>query len=50
MCSNDDMWIVLDWNTRATDFYERYGASVDKEWLNVKMEEVALTTFAVSIQ
>lgn len=40
------MWIVLDWNSRAIDFYERIGASVEKEWLTVKMEAAALAKFA----
>ena len=40
------MWIVLDWNTRAINFYEKIGASIEKEWLTVKMEAVALDKFA----
>ena len=40
------MWIVLDWNTKAIDFYEKIGASIEKEWLTVKMENVALSKFA----
>lgn len=31
------MWQVLDWNTPAVDFYEQYGATVEKEWWNVKL-------------
>lgn len=27
-------WQVLDWNTPAIRFYERYGASIASEWLN----------------
>jgi GNAT superfamily N-acetyltransferase len=27
-------WQVLDWNTPAIEFYKRYGASLDPEWIN----------------
>ncbi len=30
-------WQVLDWNTQATKFYERHGASIEKEWWNGKI-------------
>ena len=30
-------WQVLDWNQPAIDFYERYGASVEKGWWDVKL-------------
>ena len=40
------MWIVLDWNKRAIDFYEKIGASIEKEWLTVKMEFATLSKFA----
>ena len=30
-------WQVLDWNTPAIDFYKKYGASIDAEWLDCKM-------------
>lgn len=32
-------WQVLDWNTPAIEFYKGYGASFDKEWLNVRLME-----------
>lgn len=28
------VWQVLDWNTSAIEFYKRYGASMDGEWIN----------------
>lgn len=28
------MWQVLDWNKPAINFYEEYGATIDKEWYN----------------
>jgi hypothetical protein len=27
-------WQVLDWNTGAIRFYERFGASISPGWLN----------------
>ncbi len=32
------VWQVLDWNTPAIDFYKRYGADLDGEWLNGSLE------------
>jgi GNAT superfamily N-acetyltransferase len=31
---NRIIWQVLDWNEPAINFYKRYNASFDKEWLN----------------
>lgn len=31
-------WQVLDWNMRATSFYEKLGAVVEKEWWNCKWD------------
>jgi GNAT superfamily N-acetyltransferase len=31
------MWQVLDWNTPAIDFYKRYNATFDGEWINVNL-------------
>ena len=30
-------WQVLDWNKPALDFYEKYGATIEKEWWNGKL-------------
>ena len=30
-------WQVIDWNEPAIKFYEKMGATVEKEWWNVKM-------------
>lgn len=30
-------WQVLDWNTPAIDFYKKYGASIESEWLDCKL-------------
>lgn len=32
------MWQVLDWNKPAIDFYEKYGATLDGEWVNCKLD------------
>lgn len=29
------MWQVLDWNTPAIEFYRKFDASFDPEWINV---------------
>ena len=31
---NRIIWQVLDWNEPAINFYKRYNATFDKEWLN----------------
>jgi GNAT superfamily N-acetyltransferase len=35
---NHVMWQVLDWNKSAIDFYEKYGATLDGEWINCKID------------
>ncbi len=32
------MWQVLDWNEPSIAFYEKYGASLDGEWLNCHLD------------
>lgn len=32
------LWQVLDWNAGAIRFYDRFGASYSKEWLNGSLE------------
>lgn len=39
-------WAVLDWNQPSIDFYERQGAQVLREWLNVRVEGEALERLA----
>ena len=31
-------WQVLDWNTPAIEFYKKYGATIDAEWLDCKIQ------------
>ncbi len=38
-------WQVLDWNTPAIKFYEKYKASLDPEWINGKLTDVDLQRF-----
>ncbi len=32
------MWQVLDWNEPAIDFYKRYKATLDGEWINCHLD------------
>ena len=32
------MWQVLDWNTPAINFYKKYGADLDGEWINCNLQ------------
>ncbi|WP_185140185.1 GNAT family N-acetyltransferase [Reichenbachiella versicolor] len=32
------MWQALDWNTPALDFYKKYGATFDNEWVNCSLQ------------
>ena len=34
---NGMTWQVLDWNTPAIDFYEKYDAKISTDWLNGKL-------------
>ena len=34
---NGMTWQVLDWNTPAIQFYEKYNANISSEWLNGKL-------------
>jgi GNAT superfamily N-acetyltransferase len=39
-------WQVLDWNQPAIDFYEKLGAKVMREWLDVRVSGEALRKLA----
>ncbi|MFY0607347.1 MAG: GNAT family N-acetyltransferase [Cyclobacteriaceae bacterium] len=32
------MWQVLDWNTPAIEFYKKYNAKIEDEWLNCGLD------------
>lgn len=36
------MWQVLDWNEPAINFYKKYGAKLDSEWINCHLESVQI--------
>ena len=33
------VWQVLDWNTPAINFYNKYSAHLDEEWINCSLSE-----------
>ena len=35
-------WQVLDWNSPAIEFYKKYNADLDGEWINCKLTEKQL--------
>ena len=35
-------WQVLDWNSPAIEFYKKYNADLDGEWINCKLTEQQL--------
>ena len=39
-------WQVLDWNTDAIRFYERFGASISPGWLNGELTKEQLHNLA----
>ena len=38
-------WQVLDWNEPAINFYKKYNANLDGEWINGKLTQEQLTAF-----
>lgn len=38
-------WVVLDWNTKAVDFYKKSGADVLSEWNTVHMNKEQMRAF-----
>jgi len=39
-------WVVLDWNTKAIEFYKKSGATILSDWDTVQLEESAIKKFA----
>ena len=39
------MWQVLNWNKPAIDFYKKYNARLDDEWLNGHLEAKEMESF-----
>ena len=38
-------WQVLDWNTPAINFYNKYNASLDPTWITGRLTEDQINTF-----
>ena len=38
-------WQVLDWNSKAIEFYKSYNAVLDDEWINCKLTESQISLF-----
>ncbi|MCH7413243.1 GNAT family N-acetyltransferase [Belliella sp. R4-6] len=38
------MWQVLDWNEPAINFYKKYGADLDGEWINCNLQADEIQT------
>jgi GNAT superfamily N-acetyltransferase len=39
------MWQVLEWNTPAINFYKKYKAKLDPEWLNGHLDEQEIRAY-----
>ncbi|HLZ15741.1 MAG TPA: GNAT family N-acetyltransferase [Cyclobacteriaceae bacterium] len=39
------MWQVLDWNKPAIEFYKKYGAKLDGEWINGHLEADQINSY-----
>jgi GNAT superfamily N-acetyltransferase len=39
------LWQVLDWNEPAINFYKKYNADFDPEWLNVSLSKEQIENF-----
>lgn len=37
---NGILWQVLDWNESAINFYKKYNAEFDGEWINVSIDNI----------
>ncbi len=44
------MWQVLDWNEPAINFYKKYGAKLDGEWVNCNLESDEIRKLLASPQ
>ncbi|NVK29156.1 MAG: GNAT family N-acetyltransferase [Flavobacteriia bacterium] len=43
-------WEVLDWNTPAVEFYQKIGASIEKEWWQCRMYSESIQSFPYQYQ
>lgn len=42
------MWQVLDWNTPAINFYQKYGADLQSEWINCNLQSEQIEKILVN--
>ncbi len=42
---NGMIWQVLDWNDLAINFYNKYNAKIDNQWLNGKLTKSQINSF-----
>jgi len=47
---NGMVWQVLDWNEPAINFYKKYGAAIESDWLNAHLTKEQVSTLAESIK
>ena len=45
---NGMCWQVLDWNTPAINFYNKYNAHISSDWLNGKLDKFQLQSFKLN--
>lgn len=43
-------WQVLDWNTAAIKFYQKYDAELDPEWVNGRLSKAEIAALAKKIR
>ena len=52
ICKNENLngmtWQVLDWNSPAIQFYQKYNADISTEWLNGKLTKSQIDQIASS--
>ena len=41
---NGMCWQVLDWNTPAINFYQKYNADISSAWLNGKLDKLQINS------
>jgi len=47
---NGMTWQVLDWNTPAISFYNKYAAALEAGWLNASLSKENINNFQIDIQ
>ncbi len=47
---NGMVWQVLDWNEPAINFYKKYGAAIESDWLNASLTKEQVTALTENIK